>query len=121
MAFNWKEYLSLAYFLEGLSEANFSQEAAFRSAISRAYYAAFCYARNYAHDHEDFLPTGSPADHRLVRNHFREKGKINIASDLEDLRQWRNACDYNDVVGNLSQKLKSALQNAQEIIDELTR
>lgn len=120
MAFDWKEYLNLAYFLEGLSETNFSQEAAFRCATSRAYYAAFCHARNYARDHENFSPTGTVAEHGLVRKHFREKGQIDIASKLEDLRQWRNPCDYDDVVGDLSQKLKSALQNAQEIIGKLT-
>lgn len=56
MTFNWKEYLEIAKFLKNINDslseknAKFSTEAAYRVAISRAYYAAFCYARNHAKD-----------------------------------------------------------------------
>ena len=44
MPFNWREYLELARFLAGQAGPGFSQEAAARAAISRAYYAAYGYA-----------------------------------------------------------------------------
>ena len=119
MAFDWKEYLELARFLQGQSGTSYSQEAAYRSAVSRAYYAAFCHARNYARDRENFSPTGRAVDHQLVRKHFQQQGRIIIASELEDLRQWRNTCDYDDNVGNLNQLVQSALQSAQDIIEKL--
>jgi uncharacterized protein (UPF0332 family) len=120
MAFNWKDYLSLAYLLKNLSKLIFHRkESICRSAVSRAYYAAFCHARNYARDKEGLKLTGKVTDHGIVKDHFRKKGQFDIASELDDLRDWRNSCDYDDVVGDLSAKLKSALKNAQEIIDKL--
>ncbi len=47
MSFNWSEYLNLAQELAGRSTEPPNQEARLRSSISRAYYAAFCKARNY--------------------------------------------------------------------------
>ena len=119
MAFDWKEYLDLARFLQGEIEINYSQESAYRSAVSRAYYAAFCHSRNYARTFENFVPSGRPKDHTDIRGHFRNKGRPGIASELDDLRTWRNSCDYDDTVGDLPQKLKSAIENAQDIIDKL--
>jgi len=119
MAFDWKEYLSLAYFLDRRSGTNFSSEASSRAAISRAYYAAFCHARNYARDYDGFVPIMKVKDHEYVREHFRQNGQSNIAMCLDELRQWRNYCDYYDIVYALPQRLKSALQNAQDIIDKL--
>ena len=47
MSFDWLEYLSLAHELVGLSPGAASHEARLRSAISRAYYAAFKMAFAY--------------------------------------------------------------------------
>jgi uncharacterized protein (UPF0332 family) len=48
MTFDWREYLTLAENLCTNSHTFPNQEACFRVAISRAYYAAFCTARNYS-------------------------------------------------------------------------
>ncbi len=69
MAFDWREYLDLARSLTQPG-TGFTQEAALRCAMSRAYYAAFCHARNYARDHHGFMPAYDPSDHKLVRDHF---------------------------------------------------
>ena len=71
MAFNWKECFNLALVIQGLYPQGFVQEAAFRSSIGRAYYAAFCYARNYARDQHGFSPTHTSRYHELVRARFR--------------------------------------------------
>ncbi len=60
MAFDWKEFHSLAQFLESLQGSNFSAEAALRSSVSRSYYAAFCQARNSARDEQGFIPLKKP-------------------------------------------------------------
>ena len=73
MSFNWKEYFNLALVLQGLYPQGFVQEAAFRCSVSRAYYAAFCYARNNARDNLGFTPTHTGRDHGLVREHFRSR------------------------------------------------
>lgn len=53
MSFNWGDYLSLANALLTKPNTPGPEEAAYRSAVSRAYYAAFCIARNYARDEEN--------------------------------------------------------------------
>ena len=111
--------MELARFLTQSAGSAYTQEAAFRSAVSRAYYAAFCHARNYARDRQGFYPTHTPKDHERVRSHFKSKGRPDIARDLEILRRWRNQCDYNDAVFNVSSFLLAALARAQKIIDSL--
>ena len=119
MRFDWREFLNLAYFLGGEKDIRYSQESAYRSAVSRAYYAAFCYARNYARDNEGFTPSRSAKDHKNLREHFRRTGKIEIASKLEELSQWRRNCDYDDIIDNLQVIVENALKNAKAIIKEL--
>lgn len=119
MAFDWKEYFDLAQYLQGKSGVGFSGEAANRSAVSRAYYAAFCHARNYARDKESFLPTGTSRDHTAVREHFRSRGRVDIADNLDDLRQWRNSCDYDDSISNLVRLLSSAITGARDVLSAL--
>ena len=52
MSFNWSEYLGLAQQLAGKAQISATRESRLRSAISRAYYAAFILARNYLRDEE---------------------------------------------------------------------
>jgi len=119
MAFEWREYFDLARFLARGGGSDYTHEAAHRSAVSRAYYAAFCHARNYARDRHHFFPTTTPKDHERVRTHFRKQGRADIARHLETLRQWRNRCDYNDAVFNIAGLLHSAITQAQKILDGL--
>jgi len=120
MAFDWSEYLSVAKHLQQHeSNRNFSAEAGLRSAISRAYYAAFCHARNFAQQYQDFKPTAGPQDHKLLRKHFIQIQQTSIASNLNELRQWRNKCDYNNSVENLDQLIEAAIQRAEDIFNEL--
>jgi len=119
MSFDWKEYLYLALFLQGYGGSSFNQEAGFRCSVSRAYYAAFCHARNYARNNRSFIPTYKSVDHRRVREHFQNLGMTEISSKLDDLRVWRNSCDYDDSVSNISFLVSSAIAGSQEIIGKL--
>jgi len=55
MSFDWSEYLSVAQELASGANTSANKEAKLRSAISRAYYAAFILARSYLRDREELL------------------------------------------------------------------
>ena len=118
MPFAWKEYLALARYLQYHVNSSFVQEAALRCAVSRAYYAAFCHSRNYARDHQGFIPKNRADDHSRLRAHF-QRCDITIAQALHRLREWRNYCDYDDTVDDLSRLLSEAIAEAQKIFNRL--
>jgi len=119
MSFDWTDYLNLALHLHGQPQG-YGQEAAQRSAASRAYYAAFCHARNYARDRQGFRPRYNVDDHKNVRAHFRRRQMPRIARKLDSLRQWRNDCDYSDTVPNITDLVTSAIAEAQQVLRKLT-
>lgn len=116
MNFNWDEYLDLARALAKLPNLGVSAEALLRCALSRAYYAAFCHARNYARDRHGLLPRYNGDDHSLVKNHFRTRRAQGVALKLDKLRKMRNQCDYADAVIDLPKLLPIALVEAQMVI-----
>lgn len=116
MQFDWREYLELAKNLACLKGSLSFLEAAYRTAVSQAYYAAFCGVRNCAAGRLGFKPTKTPNDHKLLREHLRRNGYVQLASDLHVLRQWRNACDYDDEVPNLLQQVSNSIKVADRII-----
>ncbi|MBF2057096.1 MAG: HEPN domain-containing protein [Cyanobacterium sp. T60_A2020_053] len=120
MKFDWSEYLKLAQELIE-SETN---EAKQRSAISRAYYAVFCYARNYLKDYLDFQSRRGENEHQTVAEEFKTYDSQNrkmreIGNDLSRLRLDRNKADYEDVFIGLGSKAKFALKLATSIIDKI--
>jgi uncharacterized protein (UPF0332 family) len=121
MAFNWHEYLVLAQFLQsnGSNLGQVTQESAYRSAVSRAYYAAFCHSREYALHNYRFILQMTSADHNLVREEFRKRRLYRISDILKDLRQWRNQCDYDNNISGIAQKVQDAIKEAQEIFNRL--
>lgn len=116
MPFAWTEYVELAQFLQGQSGTSFGTEAADRSAVSRAYYAAYCHARNHARDRYGFQPAYDSRDHGAVRSFYQGRQICRVASGLERLRQWRNDCDYEDSVPGLTDQVKWAIDLAQRVI-----
>ena len=119
MAFNWAEYLNLAQALAApgaFNDATISEEAIVRCVVSRAYYAAFCHARNHARDRHGLQLRYTGDDHFLVRQHFLTRRERGVAGKLDLLRQWRNKCDYEDSLANLDKLLASALQEAGLVI-----
>lgn len=119
MPFNWREYLALAEHMQGQSGVGFGQEATARCAVSRAYYAAFCSARNHAQIDTGFVLTGTAEDHGRLTEHLRQHGRAGEARRLKRLRQWRNQCDYADEISNLPSLLSSALSQARDMISRL--
>lgn len=103
MSFDWAEYLKLAKALTGDIQETPNEEARSRSAISRAYYAAFCQARNYLRDgeHDSTIPRMNDSGvHTYVINKFRasrDRTRRTIGNNLYQLRIERNNADYADV------------------------
>jgi len=120
MAFEWKAFLDLAHELHARARGATNPEAFLRTALSRAYYAAFCYARNYARDFLRFDPRDDPDDHGRLRNHLRSKKRGGTATRLDRLRQWRNESDYHDETSmDLALVVEAALAEAEYVFASL--
>lgn len=94
-----------------------------RSAISRAYYAVFCTARDYLLARDTNF-TGKKDDHHVVCNWFLAQGdKVSkdIGEHLDLLRKYRNRADYNDVFHEIENTAKQALQRANQALHLLSK
>jgi hypothetical protein len=120
MAFSWKDYLLLTQVIFRSRATLNYEEAIYRCTISRSYYAAFCGARNFARDHQNYVPSYSGQDHLKIRDHFRQKGRADIADKLWELHNWRNRCDYRDAVNNLARMTTDAIKRAFEVFNHLS-
>jgi uncharacterized protein (UPF0332 family) len=121
--FSWDQFIDIARFLMQETKKRDSaipDEAAYRCAISRAYYAAFCIALDYAKDEFDYHPERIGNDHIQLRDFMKKRGDDRsgqIAEKLARLRTWRNESDYNALAYTINQKLAvSAIDMAQEIV-----
>jgi uncharacterized protein (UPF0332 family) len=122
MSFDWSQYLTLALELAGRSGCKASKEAKLRSSVSRAYYAAFCKARNYLRDAEGHTIPSTGDAHKYVRDQFESSSdtkRKKIGVDLHRLRNSRNAADYYDFVPALNSVVQVALSRANKVISVL--
>jgi len=123
MSFNWSDYLILAQNLVGKTSFP-CQEAEFRSAISRAYYGAYCSTRNYLISKGYKIPKSSEA-HRLVREKLAERKdpiSYRIESNLDRLRRDRTNADYEDQFPGAPDKTAALdVFLAQRIIADLAK
>jgi len=121
MSFHWGSYLDLAKFLTNNKEQipDISQEAILRCAVSRAYYAAFCHARDYAIQKLGYTRDKSSNEHSSVRRCY-EKDMADIANKLEQLHGWRKTCDYEtQPIFNPMLKATNAIREADNLIKRL--
>ncbi|MBS3908737.1 MAG: hypothetical protein KGZ93_03815 [Actinobacteria bacterium] len=125
MAFNWSEYLALAQELPKKSSSSGNMEAKLRSAISRAYYAAYCKSRNHM-QHKDMksFPSYKVNKHDFVKQHFlndTDKARKSIGANLDRLREERNKADYdNSFKGNLLNTTQKSISQTQKLFSKLS-
>src|SRR5262245_23556497 len=119
MAFSWHEYLVLARWLLANPPPGVSEEAVQRAAISRAYYAAFGHALNYAVAYLGFQPRDNENDHGRLRQHLKNRKRKRVAECLGRLRDWRNPCDYENETGDLAPAVPRLMEDAQYVFDAL--
>ena len=118
MSFDWTQYLFLARELTKGSTSSSNHEAKLRSAISRAYYAAFCNARNFLRDDRKEVIPSTGVAHGIVKDIFggsTDKIELEIEADLDRLRIDRNKADYDDDVLGLVSISEYALKLCQNI------
>ena len=98
MSFDWSQYLNLAKELAGQATGPAGPEARSRSALSRAYYALLCLARNHLRDKEGLsIPRNKV--HTYVIEQFKDSPdstRSQFGHDLDRLRWDRNKADYDD-------------------------
>jgi len=125
MSFDWSTYLDVAKDLaEQAAEESTARDARLRSAISRAYYATFCCARNRLRDVEGdtAIPTTGES-HGYIRDQFKkgDSDRRKVGANLDRLHKERNKADYQDTFPNLRGTAELALKLAERAITNLRR
>jgi uncharacterized protein (UPF0332 family) len=126
MSFNWVDYLRLAEALQANPDIPGPREASLRAATSRAYYAAFQCAMNFAKS-EGFQPKYTGEDHWNIKRHFQYyqpnnsdiRGKISVA--LERMYDNRRKADYSSELEKISPNALAQLtiKMAQGVLEKL--
>jgi uncharacterized protein (UPF0332 family) len=113
---NWRDFLLLATRL-----AAGSTEADWRTAVSRAYYAAFHVARRLFADLQFTVPRADRAHQYLVfrLSNSGEAAVEQAGRDLETLRRLRNRADYDEAPALTQPQAAAAVQLAEGIIQVL--
>ena len=120
MPFDWRDYLILADGLVGMTA-----ESAKRSAISRAYYAAFHKAEEvYSNNHAAYLQTRGTQSHYDVWNWFESHPALSykkIGTAGKNLKRRREDADYRDMFPGVAQQAVYQVARAKEIIQGIDR
>jgi uncharacterized protein (UPF0332 family) len=113
---NWRDFLLLAARLAiGTTEADW------RTAVSRAYYAAFHIARRLLADLNFAVPRADRAHQYLVfrLSNSGESAVEHAGRDLDTLRRLRNRVDYDEFPALTQAQAAAAVQLAEGIIQVL--
>ncbi|MBN1234527.1 MAG: hypothetical protein JW999_00580 [Methanotrichaceae archaeon] len=116
---------------------NKKDEAKLRASISRAYYAAFCNARNYMFDHDgnEFPRDMGMGEHQYLVQYYKgdaEESKtddldgtrFDLGKDLDSMRIMRKRVDYHDRVDkieSLEKKTDEVLKRSRRVISKIER
>jgi uncharacterized protein (UPF0332 family) len=116
--FNWNDFLRLALHLN--TDYSFDgQEAVQRTIVSRVYYACFGMAKEVLEHKYNIVVPQNAGSHKYVRCEYGKLGRNDIKNALNDLREYRNCCDYNKNVKDLHLFVNKSLQKSEEIIKNL--
>ncbi len=110
--FEGRDFLATAIFLATRTDDEGSQ----RSSISRAYYACFHRARDYARKHSAVIRQDGSA-HSAVRRYLQFSSP-NLARDLQRLHTLRKNADYDFPFpdGDPTEEAQSAIARASQLI-----
>jgi uncharacterized protein (UPF0332 family) len=113
---NWRDFLVLAARL-----AAGTTEADWRTAVSRAYYAAFHVARRLFADLNFTVPRADRAHQYLVfrLSNSGEAAVEQAGRDLETLRRLRNRADYDEAPALTQPQAAAAAQVAEDVLQAL--
>src|SRR5436305_711275 len=113
---NWREFLAL-----GNRLATGTTEADWRTAVSRAHYAAFHVARRLLADLNFTVPRADRAHQYLVfrLSNCGESVVEHAETDVETLQRLRNRADYDDTPAVTRPQAAAAVRLAEVIIQVL--
>jgi uncharacterized protein (UPF0332 family) len=122
---NGRDFLGTA----SLLATDRQNEAAFRSAVSRAYYACFLSARVIVFDNcdkrilgKDGITNERGIRHKPIQNYLKDSNNPEIrmiGEDLSGLSGNRNDADYNMSTRIILDDAKDALENAEHFLTSL--
>jgi uncharacterized protein (UPF0332 family) len=124
MSFDNSGFYKVAVDLIKLAKNSANAEAFYRSAISRAYYAAFLKARYYLRTKGKAIPrTKGTNPHQFVAD---EIAKISyegweISESLKTLREERNDADYGNQMPNLPMNAPLLVESARIILEAIDK
>ena len=122
VTFDWEEYYKLAQELSGVTTVSSNIVAKFRCSISRAYYAAYCLARNHLRD-VDGIPIPKKHAHTFVIKQYTSHANIvrkRIGTNLNRMKKRRVKADYKEVFhGDLPRITQDSVQTTKDILDDL--
>ena len=116
--FNWLLYMEVAEYL-----VRQRGESYYRSAISRAYYGAFCYARDTLARVQSRTSSRRGDAHEQVINALKSDPRPEVADlgeSLHRLHTERNRADYRTRVQFVVSRARGALSAARKICDGIT-
>ncbi|HMW40668.1 MAG TPA: hypothetical protein PKD57_14770 [Saprospiraceae bacterium] len=116
MGFDWRDLLPLAKTLQENCPSGITPEAAYRTAINRAYYAVYGHSVRFAIEKYSYTPQGSAKDHSGVRRHFQRTRSRQLSIMLEKLYENREKSDYEAIVPDLSHLAKESVDLAQQAL-----
>ncbi len=114
--FDWADYLTLAQELVTRRD----DEAALRSAVSRAYYAAFCQARNLLS--RDGVNTDDMRSHVALWTRYRVHSDPSyqlIGRQGDYIRRHRSEADYRDEFQELAPAAQETVLIAARLLESL--
>ena len=136
MGFDWTHFYEISKYIEendylctiGKPLNKDFLEASARTVVSRAYYSAFNYTLNFAktkkYDH--FIKIKFPNnehhnDHMEIREFLKRSFSKHtyyneIVNDLNNLRYYRNKCDYENDVKNIINIAEESVDISKDII-----
>lgn len=117
MSFFWEEYLQVAKFVIK-NYKGFSKEAGYRAAGSRAYYALYHMALKKAKEKSFFRPDDGKGHHRVLADSFKKEDP-ELSDTINDLRLFRNMCDYDNPCRFHFNRAPLMIERAQQAIKKL--
>jgi len=104
--FEWEQFLEISLCLKNIGESNKTlSEAAYRCAISRAYYGAYHSALSLAQNLGYVMAPpkrGDMSEHKKLQVWYKKKFAnkslgMKISKQLYQLHSWRKEADYRDI------------------------
>ncbi len=122
MTFDWEDFLRLAEELQQGADTSPIREARLRAAISRAYYAAHCRARNRLLQRVPGSVSRTAGAHYDVADAFKRQSSRHarkVGENLHRLFAHRKKADYDDTFPAIEACTKAALRFANEVVGTL--